>query len=100
MEKHKFDPDWMKDPETMKEILRESLAERDEVIESYHDALVKVLKISEGSKNTWLQMVNSIVKETLEMQVEDKPLPKERGRDVMPAKSGTPLSANEWFDHK
>jgi hypothetical protein len=65
MEKHKFDPDWMKDPEVMKEIFRESMKERDEIIERYHSVLEQVLKITEGSKNTWLQMINSITKEAL-----------------------------------
>jgi hypothetical protein len=66
MEKIKFDPDWMKDPEMMKEIFREAMLERDEIIARYQKALEDGLKITENSNNTWLQMINAINKKALE----------------------------------
>jgi hypothetical protein len=65
MNKHKFDSDWLKDPEVMKEIFHESMIERDEIIARYQKALEDGLKITENSKNTWLQMINAINKEAL-----------------------------------
>lgn len=46
---YKFNPDWMKDPKIMEEVIRDIIKERDDIIanqqrenERYRDALVKI----------------------------------------------------------
>lgn len=64
--------------------------------------LKKTIQLILAQDKSDIEKTTEIMKmvEAYESMKKITPLPKERGREVMPATSGTPLSPNEWFDHK
>jgi hypothetical protein len=52
VEKYKFDPEWMKDPEVMKEVFRDTMKERDEYIEKLRKEVEQGNKIIEEQGDT------------------------------------------------
>lgn len=56
----KYKYDGLKTVEEWKEVYRESILERDEIIARYHKALEQGLEITKNSNNKWLNIIKDI----------------------------------------
>ncbi len=66
--KYKFDPDWMKDPETKEEVYRGTISERDEVIaqqaikiERYEKALKEIAEMPYGLREDMVKKAKKVL---------------------------------------